>query len=180
MQHLGLLSFTLLAAGLLFTVNKLPGGLNKTFSQRVANNKNAEILYSLLFISTLPILYLFFANWFVPTTDLPKIFLVFACIAAAFQILCTWVPERGGNMTIVHRALTGTSGIALLPLVWLIAVTNSISPGLRFISWVVLVLMLVLLAIALFYQKGISYALLLQVGYYSLFFAIVLLVTYVN
>ena len=180
MQHLGLVSFIMLAVGLVFTALKLPGGLSKTFSQRVANNKLAEILYSLLFIVTLPLLYVFFAAWFVPSLNMPQYILLFIATASIFQILCTWVPERGGKMTIVHRVLTGISGIALLPVVFIIATVESISTGMRVISWVALIAMGVLLTVALLNQKGFKYALLLQMGYYLLFFVAVLLVTYVQ
>lgn len=178
MQHLGLLSFLLLVVGLLITALKLPGGLSKTFSQRVANSKIAEVLYSLLFILTLPLLYLFFAEWFVPSLGMPQYFLFFAAVAVIFQIVCTWVPERGGTMTTVHRTLTGISGIALLPMVFIIATTQSTSAYLMIVSWIALIGMLTLLAVALLNQKGFKYALLLQVGYYALFFAVILLVTY--
>ncbi|MEO5499362.1 MAG: hypothetical protein ABIR46_02600 [Candidatus Saccharimonadales bacterium] len=180
MQHLALISFILLTAGLVFTALKLPGGLGKTFSQRVANNKNAEILYSLLFVATLPLLYLFFAIWFVPTKDVSQFFLLFAATSVVFQILCTLVPERGGTMAIIHRVLTGISVIALLPMVFIISTSHNITLGLRLFAWVALGLMFVLLAIALANQKGFRYALLLQVGYYALFFAVVLMVTYIQ
>lgn len=178
MQHLALLSFIVLIIGLLVTAVKLPGGLSKTFSQRVANNKITEILYSLLFVAVLPGLYMFFAGWFVPVTNVSQTFLLFAAVAVFFQIICTWVPERGGKMTFIHRILTGLSGISLLPMVLIIATTNSMIYELRFVAWISLVLMIGLLAIALVNQKGFRYALLLQVGYYTLFFAVILLVTY--
>ncbi|MGB4768761.1 MAG: hypothetical protein WBP22_05935 [Candidatus Saccharimonas sp.] len=180
MQHLGLLSFLLLVVGLLITALKLPGGLSKTFSQRVANSKIAEVLYSLLFILTLPLLYLFFAEWFVPSLGMPRHFLFFAAVAVIFQIVCTWMPERGGTMTTIHRVLTGISGIALLPMVFIIATTQSTSAYLMIVSWIALIGMLTLLAVALLNQKGFKYALLLQVGYYALFFAVILLVTYIR
>lgn len=180
MQHLGLLSFIMLAIGLGLTALKLPGGFGNTFSQRVANNRVAEILYSVLFILTLPLLYLFFAAWFVPSLNIPQYFLFFAAIAVIFQILCTWVPERGGKMTIYHRLLTGISGIALLPMVFIVATVEDISMGIKVITLTALIGMVFLLAIALLNQKEFKYALLLQVGYYLLFFAVVLLVTYIQ
>ncbi len=179
MQHLGLLSFILLAIGLGITATVLPGGLGKTFSQRVANRKTAEILYSLLFITTLPLLYIFFVLWFVAALDMPSYLLYFVAVAAIFQILCTWVPERGGRMTVYHRLLTGISGVALLPVVLIVALySNSMVTSIT--AWTTLVGMLLLLAIALLNQQGYKYALLLQVGYYALFFAVILLLTYVQ
>lgn len=180
MQHLGLLSFIILVAGLVLTASKLPGGLNKTFSQRVANNRSAEILYSLLFIAMLPLLYTFFVIWFVPPLNLPQYFLFFAAIAVVFQILCTWVPERGGRMTTIHRVLTGISGVALLPMIFIVANAQRIPIGVRIIEWLALFGMTILLVIALLHQKGFRYALLLQIGYYLLFFVAILIATYVQ
>ncbi len=180
MQYLGLLSFILLVGGLGATAVKLPGGLSKTFSQRVANDKTTEILYSLLFLLTLPMLYLFFAVWFVPSLNIPQYFLLFAAIAVIFQVLCTWIPERGGKIAAIHRILTGASGVALLPMVLIIATAQSISSSMRVVAWTVLFGMTALLTVALFNQKGFRYALLLQIGYYVLFFAIILLVAYVQ
>lgn len=180
MQHLGLLSFVVLVVGLGITAVKQPGGFSKTFSQRVANDGLAEILYSLLFMVTLPILYVFFAAWFVPSLHMPQHFLFFTAIAVIFQILCTWIPERGGKMTIIHRVLTGISGIALLPMVFMIATVGSIATNITVVVWSALIGMVVLLTVALLNQKGFKYALLLQIGYYLLFFTAVLSVTYIR
>lgn len=180
MQHLALISTIVLAAGLVLTAAMLPGGLRATFSQRVANNKTAEVLYALLFLIALPALYIFIVDWFVPTLNLSSVFIVFAAIAVIFQIACTFVPERGGKMTTVHRVLTGISGLALLPMVALIALSDSIGMPLILTSWVALVCMLVLLTIALMHQNGFKYALMLQVGYYASFFAVLLMTTYLS
>jgi len=178
MQHLGLLSFTMLALGLIFTALKLPGGLDKTFSQRVANNRVAEILYSLLFIVALTLLYVFFAEWFVPSFNIPRYILIFAAVAIISQILCTWVPERGGTMTLVHRLLTGISGVSLLPMMFIVANAEGMCTGLRILAWIAFVGMILLFVTALLNQKGFKYALLLQVGYYAVFFVVILSVTY--
>lgn len=179
MQHLGLLAIMLLVVGLAVTIMKRPAGLDKTFSQRVANNKKAEVYYALLFVVILPLLYVFFAGWFVPKYSISQSFLWFAAIAIAFQIACTFVPERGGTRTIIHRVLTAISGIALLPLVMIIATADRIAESLQYVAWAAFVFMAVLLATAVLNQKGFKYALLLQIGYYVPFFCIVLLVTYV-
>lgn len=179
MQHLGLVSFLIFFIGLLITATKLPGGLHLTFSQRVARRKKAKILYSLLFIVGLSILYLFFKLWLVPTKHLPSAFLLFAAISIFFQIACTFVPEEGGTKTLIHRLLTGISGVALLPLMIIIASAQTIGVNTRIFTCIALILMLFLLIVALANQKEFKYALLLQIGYYSLFFSIILLVTYI-
>lgn len=178
MQHLGLLSILLLVAGLIFTVIRWPGGLHMTFSQHVAIRRESKIFYSMLFIVTLPIFTIFITQWFIPMTDLPDSFLWITLIAVSFQILCTWFPEEGGRKTTIHRILTGISGIALLPLMFILATTSNLPGFVRGSVWVALLLMLSLLATALGHQKGFQYALLLQIGYYSVFFGIILLTTY--
>ena len=178
MQHLGLVSFLIFFIGLLVTVTKLPGGLHLTFSQRVAHRKKVKILYSLLFIVGLSILYLFFKLWLVPTKHLPLAFLLFAAISIFFQVACTFIPEEGGTKTLIHRLLTGISGAALLPLMIILMTSQTINTSLRVITGVSLILMLFLLIVALANQKGFKYALLLQIGYYAIFFCSILLVTY--
>ena len=178
MQHLIILIILLLVVGLTFTAIKWKGGLHMTFSQHAATSRWSKIFYSLLFLVTLPMLMLFFVAWFVPTKNLPSAFLWFAAIAIIFQIACTWVPEEGGRRTTVHRILAGISGVALLPLVVIIATSPHLSLLLKNIAWVALFVMMILLGITLMNQKGYRYALLLQVGYYAVFFIVLLITTY--
>jgi hypothetical protein len=178
MQHLALLTVLLLIIGLTFTVTKWRGGLHLTFSQHAATNRSSKIFYSLLFITTLPILMLFFMNWLVPTKNLPNEFLWYAAVAILFQIACTLIPEEGGRKTVIHRILTSISGVALLPLMLIIATAPNLSTTIHNTTWIGLLLMIVLLGIALRNQRGYRFALLLQVGYYTIFFIVILMVTY--
>jgi len=178
MQHLGLLTLALLIIGLWFVVTKWPGGMHMTFSQHAAKNRSSKIFYALLFLITLPLLMLFFSAWLVPEKNLPASFLWFAWVAIAFQIVCTWVPEEGGTKTIVHRILTGISGIALLPLVAIISISPGISTFARTVAIIALLVMTALLGIALRNQKQYKRALLLQIGYYAAFFLAIVAATY--
>lgn len=178
MQHLLILIITVLILGLAYTVTRWPGGLHMTFSQHVAVARSSAIYYAFLFLATLPLLVWFIGGWLVPQKQLPDAFLWFTYIAVLFQIVCTWFPEVGGWRTTVHRVLTGISGIAMLPLVVMLAVASSLSVVVRFSAWFVLAFMVFLLAIALGNQKGHKWTLLLQIGYYAAFFAILLLATY--
>jgi len=178
MQHVGLFVTLLIIAGLTVTVTKWPGGLHMTFSQHVAISRWAKVYYALLFMIVLPILFLFFAVWFVPMKHLPNSFLWLAAIAILFQIFCTWVPEEGGKKTTIHRILTAISCIALLPQVALIGSFSTSTALVRLFAWVALALMTILLLIAAKNQKGFRYALLLQISYYALFFAVILVTTY--
>jgi hypothetical protein len=149
-----------------------------TFSQHVARKRSSTIFYSVLFMTTLPLLMVFFAAWLVPTKNLPNEFLLFATIAIVFQIACTWFPEEGGRKTVIHRILTAISGISLLPLMVILATATDLSITVRNTAWTGLFVMVVLLGIALRNQKGYRYALLLQIGYYATFFIVILMATY--
>jgi hypothetical protein len=180
MQHLILLVIILLVAGLAYIPLRWPGGLHMTFSQYVASDRWSKIYYSLLFLVTLSLLLWFFIAWFVPEKDLPAAFIWFTTVAVIFQIACTFVPEVGGTRTKIHRALTGISGFAMLPLVSMLALAQNLSFFTKLVAIGTLVVMLVLLAIALRHQRGHNKALLLQIGYYVGFFITILTATYIG
>ena len=179
LKHTGLISLLIFALGLLFVVRQWPGGLHMTFSQHVARYRVATIYYSLLFVFSLPLLCLFLISWFVPAFHLSGWFTVLAIVSSLFQILCTFIPETGGWKTTVHRILTGISGVLLLPLIVMITLSPYISLSGRWIAALCGTGMVALLFIALRNQKGHRYSLLLQVGYYALFFTAVLYATYI-
>jgi hypothetical protein len=178
MQHLLILIVVVLILGLTYTVAKWPGGLHMTFSQHVAVARRSAIYYAFLFLTTLPLLVWFVGGWLVPQKQLPDAFLWFTYVAVLFQIVCTWFPEVGGWRTSVHRILTGISGVAMLPLVVILATAPSLSMTVRSSAWIALAFMVFLLAIALSNQKGYKWALPLQIGYYAAFFVVLLLATY--
>jgi len=178
MQHLILLVTILLITGLSFIPLRWPGGLHMTFSQHVAAHRWSKVYYVLLFLVTLPLLLWFFAAWFVPERGLPSAFTWFAAVAIIFQIGCTFVPETGGRRTTVHRTLTGISGVAMVPLVVMLAMGEHLSLFARAVAGLALIFMLTLLSIALTHQKGHHKALFLQIGYYTGFFVAILAATY--
>jgi len=178
MQHLLPLVIALLIIGLAFTVIRWPGGMHMTFSQHAVATRWSKMYYSALFLVTLPLLMWFFAGWLVPEKHLLAAFLWFAGVAVLFQILCTFVPEEGGLKTKMHRVLTGISGVALLPLVVIIASSPSLPAVVNSLAWIGLGSMVVLLGIALKHQSGFRWALLLQVGYYAVFFVVLLAAAY--
>ena len=125
-----------------------------TFSQHAAKNRQSKVFYALLFLTTLPIYVWFIAAWFIPHKHLPESFLWFTYIAVLFQIVCTWFPEEGGWKTVVHRLLTSVSGVAMLPLVVILATATSLSLCMRIVAWMTFGAMALLLTIALANQKG--------------------------
>ena len=176
-KYLGLVSFFILVAGLLFTVLRWKGGLHMTFSQHVARARSSTIYYSVLFAVSLPLLYLFFANWFVPEFKLTGWFTVLVAISVVAQFLCTLVPEVGGWKTTVHRLLTGVSVAMLLPIMYVLAGAPTIPSSGKYLAALCLAGMVGILGFAIFH-KNHKFTLLLQAGYYLLFFLPVLYVAY--
>jgi hypothetical protein len=178
LQHLGFLSFLLLAAGLFYVYRRWNGNLSVTFSQTVAHERSSYLYYIALFGVTLPILYSFFAYWFVPQFQLPAAFTVIAGISMAAQFVCTFFPDKPGWTSTEHRILTGISGVLLLPLLVILLFVPAVSFGVKLLILACLALMIWLLVIALRNQNGHRYALLLQIGYYVLFFVPIFYQTY--
>jgi hypothetical protein len=177
-KYLGLISFIIIVGGLFFTVWRWPGGLHMTFSQHVARRRSSVVYYSLFFALSLPLLCIFLVDWFAPTYQLPSWYNLLVIVSSIFQFLCTLVPEITGWRVIAHRILTGVSGVLLLPATALIITSPVITRTDKVLAGTCLAGMTILLAIALKNQKHYPYALLLQGGYYLLFFVPILFITY--
>lgn len=178
LKYLGLISFTILAAGLAFAVFHWKGGLHMTFSQHIARQRVSIIYYSVLFALTLPLLSLFLIGWFVPMFQLPAWFTFFVVLSVTTQFLCTLIPEIEGWKTIAHRTLAGVSALSMLPLVMVLATSLDISQVGKVLAGVSLAGMLALLIVAAVGRFKHRYALLLQAGYNILFFVPIFYITY--
>jgi hypothetical protein len=75
--------------------------------------------------------------------------------------------------------LAAVSAFAMLPLVLIIALSSSTTAAVQAVAWSGAAIMAALLGIALANQKGLTWALLSQVGYYAAFFAVMLSATYI-
>ncbi len=167
----------LLVAGLYAVLRLWPLGVQKSFSQHVAQNKRATMFYALLFIITLPPFVWFDVCWLMPTYMLPTSFGVFVTAACVLQVACTLVPEIDLRRTRIHRALAGFSGLFLLPAEWLVFTALPSSNGVRFyfIAGIVLQL-LVLLLTARRPERVMTWP--LQSAYYAGFFLPLVVLTY--
>ncbi|MEO5690904.1 MAG: hypothetical protein ABIQ64_01830 [Candidatus Saccharimonadales bacterium] len=178
MKHYILAAVVLHIFSLLLLLKMRGFNTDETFSQKAAKSNLSAVLYSLSFIVPFVFLYLFFTNWFIPQFNLSGLFYLFLVIALGFQILCTFFPERGGWLTFLHQTLTGISAISLLPLLILIVLSNTVNVPGRILSTIAILWMVYLLYIGLRNLQGHAKALWLQIGYYVLFFASIVAVTY--
>lgn len=177
-KYFGIFAIAVLVVGLLFVVRQWPKGVHSTFSQHVADRKVSIVFYVLLFCVAMPLLVLFFINWFAPRFSLPSIFSVFMFVSATAQVACTFIPEVGGWRTRWHRALAGVSAVMLLPASALVAISVNIPALHRGVVIAGLVAMLAVVSIVAYRKGEPKYFLLLQVAYFASFFTPMLLVAY--
>lgn len=180
-QQLLLIALVILIFGLSTVVLRYRTGLGSTFSQRVARDNLGIVFYCLLFLVVSPILFTFFDKWFVPYYDAPSIFLWCIGLSLLAQVACTLFPELPSRNRFVeaHRYLAGISGLLLLPALFsLLTVTNM--SALKFVAVALCVLLMIAIILGSMHRRiRMQYALLLQIGYYALFFAAILTLTYV-
>ena len=176
-KYFGLLAFLILVLGLGFILWRWPQGKHLTFSQHVAVARYKRIYYIVLFAIALPLLLIFFGQWFVPTFGLSMWFTIFVSLAALAQCICTLIPELEGWRKKSHQLLAGISALSLLPPLGYIVVTTHIPIVGRVISVVSLLGMVGVIGILLL-RKGSRYHLVLQVVYYVAFFLPILVISY--
>jgi len=179
-KHLCVLSVMILICGLAFLLWKWPQGKHMTFSQHAAQHRSAIAYYFLLFTLVLPLLLLFFIEWFAPTFHLAPLFTSFIILATLFQYSVTIIPEVGGWKTTYHvvgSALSGVFMLLALGVTLFAATISSASHAITFVSMVVMV--------GLLYIGGINRIkhpnlLILQASYYATFFIAILYATYLG
>lgn len=177
-KHFGLLSAALLTPGLLFVVLRWPQGKHRTFSQHIATSKTAIIYYVLLFSIVLPLLVLFFLKWFIPYFRFSSIFTVSIIVAALLQFLCTLIPEVGGWKSTIHRALAFLSADLLLIPVLLVTISPFVSTLARATSLLSFAVMASIALLLIRSKAEHKYLLILQSGFFAMFFITVLTTTY--
>lgn len=177
-QIFGLAAVSIVTLGLAVIPLIWPKDRHATFSQHVARHRTATVYYSLLFAITLPLLALFFTQWFVPRFQLPGWFSALIIISCIAQFACTLVPEIGGWRSVWHRALAGVSAALLLPVISSIVTNSQVGAMARIIAFVSLCGMLITVGMVAYAKGQPRNFLFLQAGYFGLFFGAVLAATY--
>ncbi len=157
---------------------KWPQGKHKSFSQHASAYRHTYFYYIGLFAVVLPLLLLFFTDWFVPTFNLSGWFMVCIGLSMITQILVTLIPESGGKKSLYHRRFAFVSALLLIPPLVIIAMSESVSMFGRISSVVALITMFSIIVVLIAGRGKHKQLLWLQVGYFVAFFAAVLATTY--
>jgi hypothetical protein len=176
-KNLGFLAVLILFLGLAFLVYKWPQNKGLTFSQHAAAQRVSIGYYVGLFAVVLPLLNLFFIEWFVPVLRLSEWFIICVAVSSVAQFACTLIPETAGLRAKRHRALAGLSALLLVPPVGLLLFSDHIHAWLKIvISLCLIVMVSVIGAISLLKDKVFGWR--AQALYFSAFFVAILSVTY--
>lgn len=175
---LGPLSIVLLAIGLTFIPLYWRHDFHTTFSQHVAKQRWSIIYYIALFSVTLPLFFLFVAEWALPYYHLTLFFGGSIFLAAIFQLGCTLVIEKGQRRTFYHRLLAGASALCLVPPIAILTLTQSIPAKIRLLAFVSNVIMLAIISVVVLKKGKPRYFLLLQIAYFTAFFVPMLLLAF--
>jgi hypothetical protein len=177
-KHFILYSVAILLGGLLFLALRWPQGIYKTFSHHAAAQKFTTFYYAGLFLVALPVLYLFFAMYFVPHFELTSMVLYLVAASSIFQVGCTFVPETGGLKTTIHKILAGLSAILLLGVLMCLLLAPTIPQSGKFFIGTSFAVMVGIVAILTFWKRTPLPLLLLQSAYFGSFFIAMLATTY--
>jgi uncharacterized membrane protein len=163
--------------GFAFITIAWPGNRHLTFSQHVARRKTSILFYILLFSATLPLLSLFFLEYFTDKIGAPIWLNAIILLSAITQYACTYIPEIGGIRSTLHRILAGISGIALIPALVIIELSSTVLLDSLF-CLIGLAVMLDCICITVLAKGKPQNALLLQTFYFAGFFIPVLFIEY--
>ncbi|HET8709172.1 MAG TPA: hypothetical protein VFL85_02725, partial [Candidatus Saccharimonadales bacterium] len=171
-----------LIIGLWFLAYRWPQGIHATFSRHAAARNLTIWYYIVLFVVALPILFVFFAFWFVPYFNLSRWFLVIVGLSEILQHIVTFIPEVGGWKSKWHGILTACSAVLLLPALLIVISSAAIGPAGKAIAAICLLVMVSIVAYQVFKPESQKprYLLLFQAAYYGAFFAAIISVTYLS
>ncbi len=178
-QHLGLISISIIWAGLLFLILKWKGDVSMSFSQHAAQYKASRLFYIATFLFSLPLLYIFMISWFKEELDLSWLFVFLVTISSISMLIAAVVPETRSWKKKTHRVSAFVMSGSFIPIVVMIFRGSDISI-VKFVAVLTLAYMIGASAITQrsnFYHKK---QLLLQAMYVASFHITIVTATYVR
>lgn len=161
---------------------KFPPSRNRTFSEHVADNRTAFIIFMTVFPVLTVMYYYFLAVWFGPTMGMPDIYYIILMIAGVSQLIMTYLPAKG-KLVRWHTgfALVVTTVMMLIALLLLI---NAVGRGdvIKGVATSVYLCASVTIFISYFLRRRLDFVrrnlLMLELIFFALFWAYVGAVTY--
>jgi hypothetical protein len=176
---LGLLSITIIWLGLIFVLYRWRGNKSMSFSLHAAQTKSGQLFYFFLFLTTLPLFYLFIVLWFVPTLQLGLLFVALTTVGIIGQFIAVIIPSLPGWKENVHNIAAYIMGLTFIPLAAMIGLADTGSVT-KSVALVAVLYMLITPILYLLVKKTHNYYLYFQAVYIAAFHAVVLTATYIS
>lgn len=179
-KSFGILSFVVLWSGLIFMIRKWPGNRSMSYSSHAAATKSGSIYYFAMFSLHLALFYTFIDRWFVPTFQLPNMFLVLSLAAVFGQFVAVCVPTTGGRKTTIHDAASYVAFTLLIPLSVMIAVSPNVTMAGRIAASIAATFMTLLGVSFVFVKATMDHFIIFQTLYAASFHVALLVAIYVR
>ncbi|MCA9333475.1 hypothetical protein KC963_00325 [Candidatus Saccharibacteria bacterium] len=142
-EVLGPISIAQLWLCLWFMLRRWPGNKSMSYSAHAAATRKGIIYYFVIFSLHMFLFYLFVANWFAPTFNLPTIFTAILLVAILGQFTALIVPTTGGKKTTLHDLASYLMYVMLVPLCLFITFSSNFSDFARFYATIAAIYMVI-------------------------------------
>jgi len=179
-HYFGLYGLVFGTLAVIVMLYKWRGDKSMTLSLHAAAHTSAYITMGIGATVTALFIYPFFWWWFMPALQLPLVFGWCVGIAAVCQILIGWIPDKPGSLSRIHNTLAFIAGAMIIPITVLIALSPTISPILKYLSFAYLGVSLLFIFLYFLVAGTRKHSLFYQMIFYWGFFIIILSAAYVR
>jgi hypothetical protein len=175
----GTISVAITGLAIAFMVYTWKGDKGITISQNAAANRSSYLMMLIVQSITLPMLFLFWSKWLVPSLELPLLFTIFAGLTCLGLLLAAWIPDIKGWKSIAHR-LFAYGAAALVPLMLIMLYYSPhISSFAKYLVLLVFIYDVMTIVMFTILKKGKSKKLYFQASYIFFFALTTLAAAYI-
>lgn len=165
----GPLSVAITGLAILLMVYMWRGDKGISISKNAAANRSSYLMMLVVQSVTLPMLFLFWSKWLVPTLELPLLFSIFAGLGCLGLLLAAWIPDVKGWRSTAHGLFAYGAVMLAIPMLTILYLSPRISLFAKYMALLVLVYEMAVVAMFAVLEKVKSRHLYLQAGYIFLF-----------
>jgi hypothetical protein len=173
------LSVAITGLAIVFMVYTWKGDKGITISQNAASNRSSYLMMLVVQSLTLPMLFLFWSKWLVPTLELPLLFVIFAGFACLGLLLAAWIPDIVGWKSKAHRLFAYGAATLVPPMLIMLYRSPHISLFAKYMALLVIVYDMIAIAMFAILRKEKSKHLYFQAAYIFLFALTTLAAAYI-
>jgi hypothetical protein len=161
-------------------VSTWKGDKGATISQNAAANRSSYLMMLAVQSITLPMLFLFWSKWLVPTLELPLLFAIFAGLACLGLLLAAWIPDSKGWKSKAHRLFAYGAAALVPPMLIMLYYSPNISSFAKSMTLLVFLYDTITFVLVAILKKQESKFLYFQAAYIFLFALTTLAAAYIQ